>query len=227
MHAMIGCMCVLLLCRFLYSLGVRSVGLEVSRLIMSADFKSFTLLWEYLTCEAEKLRANNSSSSTGPDPLGGPIGERLLLIKGVGPTVVSSLLSFASEATNVDLVARLLTHIRWEETESDASVDGGSDGGSDGVELNGRGTSAATEANTDGRIGESLVMGGNAEPGQSLEASPPPPSSVSTAALPLQGRVVVFTGKLKGCSRAQAQELCKSLGVMSYLIDCGSIAETS
>jgi len=200
-------MCVLFLCRFLYSLGVRSVGLEVSRLIMSADFKSFTLLWEYLTCEAEKLRANNSSYSTGPDPLGGPIGERLLLIKGVGPTVVSSLLSFASEATNVDLVARLLTHIRWEETETEASVDGGSDR----VELDGRGT---TEADTDGRIGESLVMGGNAEPGQSLEASPPPPSSVSSAALPLQGRVVVFTGKLKGCSRAQAQELCKSLGAM-------------
>ena len=209
MHAMIGCMCVLLLCRFLYSLGVRSVGLEMSRLIMSADFKSFTLLWEYLTCEAEKLRANNSSS-TGPDPLGGPIGERLLLIKGVGPTVVSSLLSFASEATNVDLVARLLTYIRWEETETETSVDGGSDR----VELDGRGTSAATEADTDGRIGESFVMGGNAEPGQSREASPPPPSSVSTAALPLQGRVVVFTGKLKGCSRAQAQELCKSLGAM-------------
>ena len=212
MHAMIGCMCVLLLCRFLYSLGVRSVGLEMSRLIMSADFKSFTLLWEYLTCEAEKLRANNSSTSTstGPDPLVVPIGERLLLIKGVGPTVVSSLLSFASEATNVDLVARLLTYIRWEETETEASVDGGSDR----VELDGRGTSAATEADTDGRIGESLVMGGNAEPGQSREASPPPPSSVSTVALPLQGRVVVFTGKLKGCSRAQAQELCKSLGAM-------------
>jgi NAD-dependent DNA ligase len=70
-------MCVLFLCRFLYSLGMRSVGLEMSRLILSADFKSFTLLWEYLTCEAEKLIANNSSSSsTGPDPLVVPIGEK-------------------------------------------------------------------------------------------------------------------------------------------------------
>jgi NAD-dependent DNA ligase len=207
-------MCVLLLCRFLYSLGVRSVGLEMSRLILSADFKSFTPLWEYLTCEAGRLIANNSSSSsTGPDPLVVPIGERLLRIKGVGPTVVSSLLSFASEATNADLVTRLLTHIRWKETETEVSA---ADGGSDRVEPDGRVTSAATEADTDGRIGESLVMGDNAEPGQSREASPPPPSSssLSTAALPLQGRVVVFTGKLKGCSRTQAQELCKSLGAL-------------
>ena len=84
--------------RFLYGLGVRHIGQEISKDIASF-FGDFGSLWKYVRNEAVKDKELDDR------------GARLLLITGVGPKAVNSLLQFVTIAANVDAVERLLQEV--------------------------------------------------------------------------------------------------------------------
>jgi DNA ligase (NAD+) len=171
-------------CRLLFGLGIRHIGLESAKLLVS-EFGGFRPLWEYLLA-VSSASASTSASLSSDSPIGLPpaVGasstmsvvrgaDRLLNISGVGSVTAASLLLYARNPENVELVEGILSQMV-------PSLD------ADRAALK---ISSPTNAKDEAR------------------------GSSQTPLRPLQGRVVVFSGALQsGVSRSDAHKRCEALG---------------
>ncbi len=122
---------------------------------------------------------------------------RLSDIPGLGPVALDSMLAFARDDRNVQLVEGLLSHINGAQTSSRK--------GKAGTQTAKKKSASEIETISDTTADAS----GETETTTTTTTAA---NKVEPASLPLVGRSVVFTGTLSSMSRKEAQELCERLG---------------